>query len=95
MRWVQATVEAHDACGNPASVVLVSITSNEPDNGLGDGDTGYDIQDAEFDTLDLSFKLRAEREGLSSGRIYTVTYRATDDAGNSSTVCEHVIVPHE
>ena len=30
--------------------------------------------------------LRAERSGLGDGRIYTITYRITDDCGNSSLV---------
>jgi len=77
---------------NP-KIELVSIVSNEPDDGLGDGDTPNDIQDAAIGTDDRSFLLRAERSGEGSGRVYTVTYRATDSAGNATNVAAQVNVP--
>ena len=40
---VDAIVEAFDLCGDVSDMQLVSITSNEADNGLGDGDTSGDI----------------------------------------------------
>jgi endo-1,4-beta-xylanase len=76
-------------------VRLVSITSNEPDNGLGDGDTGGDIQGAAFGTDDREFFLRAERGGVGAGRTYTVTYSATDGSGNSTVRQAVVVVPHD
>ncbi|MGG1639018.1 alginate lyase family protein [Paenibacillus sp. NRS-1760] len=76
------------------NVVLQSITSNEPDDGLGDGDTANDIQEAEWNTYDLEFLLRAERSGLGAGRTYTVTYLATDEAGNQASTSVDVWVPH-
>jgi hypothetical protein len=84
---------AHDAGSGIASVKLVSVTSNEPDNGLGDGDTSNDIQSAEFGTADQSIQLRAERSGNGTGRVYTITYVATDLAGNSVTASTTVTVP--
>jgi hypothetical protein len=38
--------------------------------------------------------LRAERSGGGSGRIYTVTVEATDEAGNTTTATTEVTVPH-
>jgi hypothetical protein len=58
-----ASVYSSDTASDIDSVVLNSITSNEPDNGLGDGDTENDIQNAQYGTLDTSFNLRAERSG--------------------------------
>jgi hypothetical protein len=58
-----------------------------------DHDRSPDIVDAEIGTGDLEFKLRAERSKRSSGRIYTVTYSATDAAGNSAQACARVRVP--
>jgi endo-1,4-beta-xylanase len=75
-------------------VELVSITSNEADNGLGDGDTSDDIQGASYGTDDRQFLLRAERSGTGSGRIYTVTYSATDASGNATETTDEVTVPH-
>jgi hypothetical protein len=94
-----APVSAHvsvtdDADPNP-TVTLVSITSSEPDNGLGDGDTLGDIQGAAFGTDDREFLLRAERSGKGDGRVYTVTYQARDAAGNTTTATAQVSVPHD
>ena len=63
--------------------------SNEPDNGPGDGNTTGDVVIVDQDT----FRLRAERNENGSGRIYTITYRATDACGNSTTESATVTVP--
>lgn len=87
---VTPTVSASDA--NPGTTVeLVSVTSSEPDNGLGDGDTGNDI----VINADGTISLRAERSGAGSGRVYTMTYLAVDVAGNTSTASATVTVPHD
>ena len=70
---VTATIETSDTCDAAPAVRLVSITSNEPDEGLGDGDEPRDIQGAVFNTDDRQFLLRRERGGLGNGRIYTIT----------------------
>lgn len=91
---VRASFTASDRCDPNVVVTLVSVTSNEPDNGLGDGDTVHDIQGASPGTADTSFELRAERSGRGSGRVYTIVYRATDASGNASLVTSYVRVPH-
>jgi len=91
---VAAGVSVSDSCAPPA-VSLVSIESNEPDNGLGDGDTVNDIQDAEFGTNDTTVSLRAERSALADGRIYTLTYTVTDAGGNQASASVAVDVPHD
>lgn len=92
---ITAMVVAEDNCDPMVAYELTSISSNEPDNGLGDGDTENDIQEADYGTADLSFLLRAERAGPLPGRKYTIIYTAEDNAGNtaSDTVC--VRVPHD
>ncbi len=97
---IAATVTASDSCDANPNVALVSITSNEPDNGLGDGDQPNDIQAAgggpiPFGTDVRSFLLRAERSGHGNGRVYTITYTAKDAAGNSVSASATVIVPAE
>lgn len=72
-----------------ASVTLVSVTSNESDNGLGDGDTVNDIVIVDNDTV----KLRAERSALGEGRVYTFTYLVTNTCGTTTTVTVTVTVP--
>ena len=89
---VNAVVDAKDATSGIASVVLTSIISSEPDNGLGDGNTTDDIKDAEFGTKDTAFSLRAERSG-NHDRVYTITYTATDLAGNVTNTTVSVTVP--
>ncbi|WP_178024453.1 endo-1,4-beta-xylanase [uncultured Paenibacillus sp.] len=84
---------ATDTGSGIASVKLVSITSNESDNGLGDGDKPNDIQGADLGTADQEFQLRAERSGKGNGRIYTITYEAIDKAGNKTTAQTTVQVP--
>jgi len=82
---------AFTASSDTASVTLVSVTSNEPDDGLGDGDTTQDIVIVDNDTV----KLRVERSGKGTGRLYTLTYRATNVCGNATTAKASVTVPHD
>ena len=89
-----ATIVTSDTCDASPAIRLVSITSNEPDNGLGDGDKPQDIQGAAFGTDDRQFLLRSERSGGGSGRIYTITYSATDASGNVTTRQATVTVPN-
>ena len=91
---IGATVTVTDACDASPSIQLIAAISNEPDNGLGDGNTSGDIQDAAVGTDDRAFLLRAERSGTGAGRIYTVTYRATDASSNVTVVSAQVVVPH-
>ena len=84
-----------------ATVKLISITSSEADNGLGDGDTANDIQTINgrpistvYGTDVRSFQLRAERSGRGPGRTYTITYQVSNASG-SITVTARVLVPHD
>ncbi|GGK77687.1 hypothetical protein GCM10011405_26850 [Rufibacter glacialis] len=69
--------------------VVLSVTSNEPENGVGDGNTGPDMEIVN----EHQVRLRAERSGTGNGRIYTITITATDIAGNISTQALTVTVP--
>ncbi len=91
---INATVVAADNCPN-TTWTLQSITSDEPENGLGDGDAAPDIVDAALGTADIEFKLRAERAGGGDGRVYTIVYGVSDACGNSSQAVAHVEVPHD
>jgi uncharacterized repeat protein (TIGR01451 family) len=76
-----------DNCG-PVTTAL-SVTSNEPIDGLGDGDTSPDWEVVD----EHQVRLRAERSGNGGGRVYTITITATDVAGDSSTLGLTVSVP--
>jgi hypothetical protein len=78
---VSATVVVSDNFDPSPTVTLVSVTSNEPDNGEDDGNTVDDI----VIVGDYEFELRAERSGVGTGRTYTITYEATDSCDNSTT----------
>jgi len=86
-----------DLCDPNPLVALVSVTSSEPDDapGMGDGNTTGDIAGADFGTPDAEVALRAERNGTGPGRVYQMTYRAVDAAGNSTPALAVVTVPHD
>jgi hypothetical protein len=77
---VTVTATATDTCG-AAACTIASITSNESVNGTGDGNTAVDWQITGPNTA----KIRAERSGGDSGRVYTLTVRCSDPSGNAST----------
>ena len=92
---VAATVTVDDGGSGAGSFRLLSITSSEPDNGLGDGDRVNDIRGWDIGTADTSGELRAERSGSGAGRVYTLTYEASDATGNTATCTATVSVPYE
>ena len=83
-KLVPITVRARatDTCSSTVTWKITKVTSNEPVNGLGDGDTAPDWQIIG----DHGLKLRAERSGRGNGRIYTVWVQAADESGNLSPV---------
>ncbi|HUK34972.1 MAG TPA: hypothetical protein VLV86_13705 [Vicinamibacterales bacterium] len=86
---VTANVTATDDFDAHPVVKLVSITSNET---LQDDD----VAGAAYGTDDRQFTLRASRSGAQKeGRVYTVTYSATDANGNTATATATVTVPHD
>jgi len=89
---VTASLAVADRCGTP-SLVLTSVSSDEPDDGEGDGATVHDIQGVAPGTADTQFQLRAERREDGDGRLYTVTYTATDAGGNDTSATRQVRVP--
>jgi Bacterial Ig domain len=53
------------------------------------------VAGAAFGTSDLDFSLAAARQGNGTGRTYTITYDATDAAGNRTVASAKVVVPHD
>lgn len=79
-----------DNCDPDARCVITQVTSNEPEDGLGDGDTGPDW----VITGALALQLRAERSGTGPGRTYTIVVTCTDVFGNSTSRTVEVTVRH-
>ena len=85
---VTVNVSASDDSSESPSCQIASITSSDPDNGTGDGDTAADS----VITGPFTAKLRAERSG-NRERLYRITAQCTDAAGNVGTGVGTVRVP--
>jgi hypothetical protein len=88
--FVLSASDACDSTVNRSKVYIVKITSDEIENGNGDGNTSDDIVIAPGCK---SAQLRAEREGGGDGRVYTITFKVVDAAGNFVTATATVTVP--
>jgi hypothetical protein len=87
---VKLSAKVADAA-DPAPVTkILSISSNQPADGCGDGNTSIDWQI----TGQLMLNLRAERAGCAGDRIYTITVESRDRSNNASTRTVTVTVPH-
>jgi hypothetical protein len=67
---------------------IVSVSSSEPANATGDGDTEVDWEI----TGDLTLNVRGERSGTGSGRVYSIVIESRDASGNVSTATTTVTV---
>jgi uncharacterized repeat protein (TIGR01451 family) len=86
-------VDANDSCNTAlgiSNVVIEKVTSDEAENGNGDGNTLNDIVIA---SDCKSVQLRAEREGNGNGRVYTITFKVSDGY-NVTRKTAKVVVPH-
>jgi hypothetical protein len=88
-KMVDVTVSygVNDNCGSVDCVL--SVTSNEPENGSDDGDTAPDWEVVDSHHV----RVRSERSGSGTGRIYTIRITCTDSAGHSSSQTVTVSVP--
>lgn len=85
---VQARVT--DTCST-TTWKITGVTSNEAADAKGSGKSAPEWQI----TGDHTLKLRAERSGKGSGRIYTITIQAKDASGNTASKTVTVTVPHD
>jgi pectinesterase len=91
---VAVTPHWSTACVADPNIVLVSVSSSEPDDAPGnsDGDTVNDIQGVSPGTADFNFQVRAETIKGGPGRTYFVTYQAVFATGERITVIGYMFV---
>lgn len=87
---LSATLGISDPDGDPVRITADAITQDEPVRGLGDGDTSPDGAGLGSGTVGL----RAERAGGGNGRVYRVSYTASDGRGGSCRGSFQADVPH-
>ena len=85
---VAVTVSASDDSGETPACAVTGVSSSEPDNTGGDGNTG---SDAEV-TGPASVRVRAERSGPSGVRLYTIAVQCSDPSGNVSAGAGTVMI---
>lgn len=88
---VHDCVMIDDRCDRDVELYFTHITSDEPLNATGDGNTDADIVVRDCQTV----ALRAERRGPEDGRVYSLGWRAVDAAGLSVEGTCKVVVPHD
>jgi uncharacterized repeat protein (TIGR01451 family) len=89
-QFVTGATDSCDTVLGISSVVIEKVTSDEVENGAGDGDTLNDIVIA----ADCkSVQLRAERQNNGNGRVYTITFKVTDASGNVGRATAKVFAP--
>lgn len=91
-KMIPVSIDAvvQDNCDPNPIITIHSISSNEPVNGTGDGDTAPDWEITGSNVV----YLRAERSAKGNGRIYTISVKCTDINGLSSYGEVTVTVPH-
>ncbi len=80
-----------DPDGDTVTTSITGVTQDEPVTGLGSGDACPDA----FGVGTATVQLRAERAGTGNGRVYHVSFTATDSAGKTCAGMVTVCVPHD
>ena len=112
MQEVTLLVQAYDLCTPTENLQLTcDISSNEPDDGTGDGAFIFDVDGEDGFTcpvvrtlqynpvsglFETTVFLRAERDGAQNGRQYSFIVYVSDCFGNTSSCAGCcVVVPHD
>ena len=78
-----------DPNNETVTITFGAVKQDEPVNGLGGDDTSPDAVESGNQML-----LRAERAGTGNGRVYVVSFTATNTGGASCSGTVRVSVPH-
>ena len=88
--FVASASDDCDPTVNLNSVYILKISSDEAEDGDADGTT---LNDIVIGATCKTAQLRAERSGSADGRVYTITFKVKDSAGNFTTATVKVTVP--
>lgn len=80
-----------DPDGDPVIITITGITQDEPVNQTGSKNKEPDAEGIGTDTA----WVRAERDGNGNGRVYEITFEASDDKGATAEGSVFVCVPHD
>jgi hypothetical protein len=80
-----------DPDGDVVSLTLSGITQDEPVDGPGSGQTAPDAEGVGQSEA----RLRAERAGGGDGRVYAISFTASDGKGGQCSGSVRVGVPHK
>jgi len=80
-----------DPDGDPMTIKITGIMQDEPTLQPGSGNTAIDGKGVGTSTA----QVRAERAGTGDGRLYEITFQASDSQGASCTGSIFVGVPHD
>ncbi len=82
-----------DPDGDPVTITITGITQDEPIDAVGNGDGKTSPDGTGVGTSTAC--VRAERQGTGNGRVYAISFTATDPAGAECSESVTVCVPHD
>ena len=96
-KMVQETIMDVSSSMGAVTIQITGISQDEPVNALGSGNTAPDgiIANSADPTIPSIAYVRAERAGPGTGRIYIISYTATDIGGYTCSGSLTVNVPHD
>jgi len=96
-KMVAETIMDVSSSVGAVTIQITGISQSEPVNALGSGNTAPDgiIANSIDPTIPSIAYVRAERAGPGTGRIYIISYTATDTGGNQCSGSLTVNVPHD
>ena len=89
---VASLVSVSDACDPAPALTVAEIAVSPAESGKGQKNAESDFK---IDNEAGIVRLRAERDGSGSDRVYTITFLATDASENSAEIDVDVTVPHD
>jgi len=87
----ETIVGVTDAFNLPTTIAVTGIQQDEPVNALGSGNTAPDGSGLNTSTA----YVRAERAGPGTGRLYFISFSATDTSGMQCSGTVQAFVPHD